>query len=912
MEDNTNSIISLDDLMKIVNIKEERQKNIDEINSVTNDFKDKKLSIELDNIERELKTAKDVLGRMNASNEKGQQLMYIKELESNRDKIQQEIDRKKEEKLASLNKKISRLEKQENAILSNFNKKREEKIAEINEKLDYYEKLKADAIISLNEADESLKDTYTETISGCDESIALCKQEQDELLNINLEELIERAGYAKELIDKINQENKNIQNEINNDFNTRMNKKKLKQNEILSGMVVKSIFDKNLDINSFKNNLNATLNNFNRRNQIVNFGGYDMTRGQALEELSSLYARLENEDFLDTIDNPDYNEQDILNRIALLEDALGINLKDDSFKDPGQDDPGHDDPGHDDPGHDDPGHDDPGHDDPGHDDPGHDDPGHDDPGHDDPGHDDPGHDDPGTKKALVKSGLQIFREQFNQMPEIKRRHTASERLPFYQTALGIGGIAALSLANPLVGIPLIAVTPLLKPIVRGVTGQGRIENEIAEQFRDLKDANPEEFDRMVRYLSEEKIQDLKPNAVILNALHKVSIERTAEKIEALQIETNRLESARNDLLSRNPNTLSAQDMNTLAYINDRLIEINEGHHETDQNGNVRFIEGEAKQIENTYKDLKRGKDRVSQRYKGNLLSRFNIFAHRNTDSKTYRGPINDLADAEYTRDMMILAGDNRTAATSQHRMDEIMAENTHTNFLGVQNSVFNDRRSRKTGPVRIMSDQKDNTYRNLFTLASIAGTLHAAHNIANRTKIDLTGDKNLAQRAANAEQANVYAQGETAAVRANKTTEAPGYEMSDQIANKLGNSAKVTIRSDKLSDQLRTLGDQISGNKSAAQALQSASRRNAEVHYSVDHSQQIAVQSNMVTNTEAKAQILKNAADLIDNLEKNGSTVVKNAFVGPIVAGIGALQRVASSFVNNIKEARDNSEAGGR
>ena len=155
MEDNTNSIISLDDLMKIVNIKEERQKNIDEINSVTNDFKDKKLSIELDNIERELKTAKDVLGRMNDSNEKGQQLMYIKELESNRDKIQQEIDRKKEEKLASLNKKISRLEKQENAILSNFNKKREEKIAEINEKLDYYEKLKADAIISLNEADEN-------------------------------------------------------------------------------------------------------------------------------------------------------------------------------------------------------------------------------------------------------------------------------------------------------------------------------------------------------------------------------------------------------------------------------------------------------------------------------------------------------------------------------------------------------------------------------------------------------------------------------------------------------------------------------------------------------------------------------------------------------------------------------------
>ena len=525
----------------------------------------------------------------------------------------------------------------------------------------------------------------------------------------------------------------------------------------------------------------------------------------------------------------------------------------------------------------------------------------------------PGPDPDPTKKLPVKSGLQIFREQFNQMDEIKRRHTASERAPFYQTALAVGGIAALTAANLPLAVSMFVAAPVLKPALKLVTGQSALEKNIADQFRNLKNTNPEEFDRMVDYLSEEKIQDLKPNAVILNALHKVSKERTAELIKDFKEETDSLERARKELLSKKTDELTDQDRHALEHINERLIEINEGSRYIDDDGNERFKEGLAQMAQRRYKELKRGKDRVSQRYKGNLLTRFNIFAHRNSDSKTYKGPLNELANAELARDKGILSGNDIDAATEQQRMDEIMSKNTHTNFLGVQNSVFNDRRAGKTGPIRLISDMLDNTYKNVLTIAAMAGTILTAKGIVSKAKVNNIGNKDLAQKAANAEQSNTYATAETAAIRKEGVGGSAKYLEMDAKANQIGDQAGTTINENSLSGQLRQLGDQISKGMEARKMLQSASQgRVGYKGYVADHSNQIALQTDLVKNEEARGKILKTAADLIDKVEQNGNEIVKKAFIGPIAAGIGALHRVASGIVNNYKEHKDKSEASGR
>ena len=129
----------------------------------------------------------------------------------------------------------------------------------------------------------------------------------------------------------------------------------------------------------------------------------------------------------------------------------------------------------------------------------------------------------------IRTGLQILREEYNKMPEITRKHTASERTKPLTVALTLGTAAATVLSGgmlPLVlglsaGSALIGLG--LKPFLKKVTGQDKIERQIADQFRNLND---KDFKMLTDYLTEEKIVDLKLNAVVLHALNKVNIEKT--------------------------------------------------------------------------------------------------------------------------------------------------------------------------------------------------------------------------------------------------------------------------------------------------------------------------------------------------------------------------------------------------
>ena len=81
----------------------------------------------------------------------------------------------------------------------------------------------------------------------------------------------------------------------------------------------------------------------------------------------------------------------------------------------------------------------------------------------------------------IRTGLQILREEYNKMPEITRKHTASERTKPLTVALTLGTAAATVLSGgmlPLVlglsaGSALIGLG--LKPFLKKVTGQDKIE-----------------------------------------------------------------------------------------------------------------------------------------------------------------------------------------------------------------------------------------------------------------------------------------------------------------------------------------------------------------------------------------------------------------------------------------------------
>ncbi len=313
---------------------------------------------------------------------------------------------------------------------------------------------------------------------------------------------------------------------------------------------------------------------------------------------------------------------------------------------------------------------------------------------------------PPKELDIRRTGLQVFREQFNQMPEIRRRHTFSENplLPLpgsLALALATAGVIAGPVAWA--GAAGVAVASYVgaKPILRRITGQSRIEREITQQFNDM---DIDDLKLMADYLTEETIIDLKPNAVILRALNR-SLRGLADRENGnLMNEINAAQSERNQLLQRS--SLSEDDRERLDELS-RLID--EHRREIDDN-------------ELRSKNARRGRERVSAQYKGNMRGSrlLNIFHRRNSTTAEYSQAINDYADAEYEGLRAEATNDSVEYARAQLRMEQVGQNNTYTNALGLLRSPFNMRRSQ----VRVVSDTRDNTVRNIGVMAMAAASLH--------------------------------------------------------------------------------------------------------------------------------------------------------------------------------------------
>ena len=542
----------------------------------------------------------------------------------------------------------------------------------------------------------------------------------------------------------------------------------------------------------------------------------------------------------------------------------------------------------------------------------------------------------------IRTGLQILREEYNKMPEITRKHTASERTKPLTVALTLGTAAATVLSGgmlPLVlglsaGSALIGLG--LKPFLKKVTGQDKIERQIADQFRDLND---KDFKMLTDYLTEEKIVDLKLNAVVLHALNKVNIEKTLSEKNKLQEDKNRLTEENIKLTEEfeNPNTSRERKAEIEKIMQKNSKEIDDIQGYTIQKTGEK-VPGKVEIAERKLKDLKRGMERQTWNYRGNVgdkgfMGRFsNIFSHRNSSTKDYLPVLNEYADAEYEMlDKKENGNDIVASEKARKTMEDIEKDNSSRGFLGRHVGVFNSR----NGVMRIMSDVMDDTFKIATTvgLATI-GFAKTLSTMANDIKIN---DQNIrAGQDIKSQYDNVYSQmgtqyGAVSKGDISKANDAiatnyanrqevigfrmdgmysnPNYRVNDVELNKVleGYSSNHSINDSPISSMIEKLAD----NKKVGLTDQDALNQMADKlrgYKGVDHSvqadfvmnsnDQIQAETNLLHNFAGFAKIFENWKDMPAKFQQ-----IKLDLLGPAIMAMSPILGIGHDTVRNKETA---------
>lgn len=551
-------------------------------------------------------------------------------------------------------------------------------------------------------------------------------------------------------------------------------------------------------------------------------------------------------------------------------------------------------------------------------------------------------DNEGKHNKLIRTGLQILREEYNKMPEITRKHTASERTKPLTVALTLGTAAATVLSGgmlPLVlglsaGSALIGLG--LKPFLKKVTGQDKIERQIADQFRNLND---KDFKMLTDYLTEEKIVDLKLNAVVLHALNKVNIEKTLSEKNKLQEDKNRLTEENIKLTEEfeNPNTSRERKAEIEKIIQKNSKEIDSIQGYTIQKTGEK-VPGKVEVAERKLKDLKRGMERQTWNYRGNVddkgfFGRFsNIFSHRNTSTKYYLPFLNEYADAEYEMlDKKENGNDIVSSEKARKAMEDIEKDNSSRGFLGRHVGVFNSR----NGVMRIMSDVMDDTFKIATTvgLATI-GFAKTLSTITNNVRIN---DQNIRTgEGIKAQYDNVHSQmatqysgvskgdisnandaiatdyanrQEVIGFRMDGMYSNPNYRINDADLNKVleGYSSNHSIKDGPISSMIENLAD----NKKVGLTDQGVINQMADKlrgYKGIDHSAQADFVMNSNEQIQAENNLLHNFAGFVKIFEnwKNMPAKfqqIKLDLLGPAIMAMSPILGIGHDMVRNKETA---------
>ena len=542
----------------------------------------------------------------------------------------------------------------------------------------------------------------------------------------------------------------------------------------------------------------------------------------------------------------------------------------------------------------------------------------------------------------IRTGLQILREEYNKMPEITRKHTASERTKPLTVALTLGTAAATVLSGgmlPLVlglsaGSALIGLG--LKPFLKKVTGQDKIERQIADQFRNLND---KDFKMLTDYLTEEKIVDLKLNAVVLHALNKVNIEKTLSEKNKLQEDKNRLTEENIKLTEEfeNPNTSRERKAEIEKIMQKNSKEIDDIQGYTIQKTGEK-VPGKVEIAERKLKDLKRGMERQTWNYRGNVgdkgfMGRFsNIFSHRNSSTKDYLPVLNEYADAEYEMlDKKENGNDIVASEKARKTMEDIEKDNSSRGFLGRHVGVFNSR----NGVMRIMSDVMDDTFK-IATTVGLA-TIGFAKTLSTMTNDIKINDQNIrAGQDIKSQYDNVYSQmgtqyGAVSKGDISKANDAiatnyanrqevigfrmdgmysnPNYRVNDVELNKVleGYSSNHSINDSPISSMIEKLAD----NKKVGLTDQDALNQMADKlrgYKGVDHSvqadfvmnsnDQIQAETNLLHNFAGFAKIFENWKDMPAKFQQ-----IKLDLLGPAIMAMSPILGIGHDTVRNKETA---------
>ena len=553
--------------------------------------------------------------------------------------------------------------------------------------------------------------------------------------------------------------------------------------------------------------------------------------------------------------------------------------------------------------------------------------------------------------ALGKTGLQIFREQFNQMPEMKKKHAISES-PAKWLLASAGVISAAVVTGP-VGVALaiggVAATAAYKPIMKVLTGQRKLEKQIQEQFMKM---DTDEFLKMAKYLNEEKIITLKPHAVILNALEKAAKTKCAQEASRLKEEKSNLVELQEELGSKSNKT--PEELRELAEAGKRLKEI-DGHGDE---------LGEIEELYRIPKEIKRGTQRKSAEYKGNMAGRkiMNLFAKRNNTTKEYSGFINDYADAEragdeeqYFADIERKNGNEEEALKREdqsrefHNLQKSILKNNTKVVFGISRGPGNAGEDGTTA--RIVSDQKDQTIRVATAAATLGiGLTHTLITMVNEVNaVNLNADE--AERVAQMyngredeyakfieaakQNGNVSPEEIKKAIMSELGTQAnageqanlsqfgtasyqnAGYVKADGLLNETVRKEFESLNKEDLSklnssELIERLQKAII-KSGESQQLAGKQLDGKEFMSGVDHATNAEVNLESVKGKNYEAELLGKFGNILKKLEnfKPGEQIsanvqrLKNNFFGPAMSTIAAVIYRAKDIKDNHKESKD-------
>ena len=441
------------------------------------------------------------------------------------------------------------------------------------------------------------------------------------------------------------------------------------------------------------------------------------------------------------------------------------------------------------------------------------------------------------------------------------------------------------------------------------------------------------------YLTEEKIVDLKLNAVVLHALNKVNIEKTLSEKNKLQEDKNRLTEENIKLTEEfeNPNTSRERkaEIEKIMQKNSKEIDSIQGY--TIQKTGEK-VPGKVEVAERKLKDLKRGMERQTWNYRGNVddkgfFGRFsNIFSHRNTSTKYYLPVLNEYADAEYEMlDKKENGNDIVSSEKARKAMEDIEKDNSSRGFLGRHVGVFNSR----NGVMRIMSDVMDDTFKIATTvgLATI-GFAKTLSTITNNVRIN---DQNIQTgEGIKAQYDNVHSQmatqysgvskgdisnandaiatdyanrQEVIGFRMDGMYSNPNYRINDADLNKVleGYSSNHSIKDGPISSMIENLAD----NKKVGLTDQGVINQMADKlrgYKGIDHSAQADFVMNSNEQIQAENNLLHNFAGFVKIFEnwKNMPAKfqqIKLDLLGPAIMAMSPILGIGHDTVRNKETA---------